>query len=251
MPPETQFAPNQNAVHASRVSPYFRPEVEIEWVNGNIPRCRIETWSPGMRANASFFSDSELGLKYFRTENCGEAFCRRWKAAVGNWDGKTIVDIGCGPGNLLAAVGGKPELIIGVDISQGALEHAMQLGYAPVLADSHHLPFVDGFADVVVLNAVLHHCDDMRKVLSEAARLVRPGGILITDEDPVSHIAYDRGIARWIQSLRERFPLYWLPGRKNKKRSEEEQAWRLQTEIHNQKPGDGVTRDLYSETLRI
>jgi SAM-dependent methyltransferase len=45
-------------------------------------------------------------------------------------------------------------------------------------------PFVDAFADLVVLNATLHHCDDMAKVLAEAARLVRPGGMLVTDNDP-------------------------------------------------------------------
>lgn len=202
-----------------------------------------------MMANASFFSDPELGPKYFRTENCSEPFRNRWKAAVGDWDDKLVVDVGCGPGNLLAAIGGAPRLIVGVDISRGALDHAAHLGYTPLLADAQHLPLVDGFADIVTLNAVLHHCDDMARVLSEAARLVRPGGVLITDEDPVAHVAYGSGVPRCIQAIRERFPMYWLPGRRNKRRTEQETAWRLETEIHNQKPGDGVTQALYRDTL--
>ena len=61
---------------------------------------------------------------------------------------------------------------------------AQKIGYMPVLADAQYLPFVSGFADIVTLNAALHHCDDMVQALTEAARLVCPGGLLITDHDP-------------------------------------------------------------------
>ncbi|WP_196809467.1 class I SAM-dependent methyltransferase [Gillisia sp. JM1] len=47
-------------------------------------------------------------------------------------------------------------------------------GYLPVLADVSNLPFKSGFADTVILNAALHHCDDMPAVLSEAARILKP-----------------------------------------------------------------------------
>ena len=61
---------------------------------------------------------------------------------------------------------------------------AREVGYTTILADAHHLPFVDGFADIVVANATVHHCDDMSRILTEAARLVRPGGLLFTDHIP-------------------------------------------------------------------
>jgi SAM-dependent methyltransferase len=202
-----------------------------------------------MLANASFFGDPEFGLKYFNLENNSREFTKRWQAAIGNWDDKIVVDIGCGPGNLFAAVGGSPRTILGIDISYGALQHAMQIGYTPLLADAHDLPLIDGFADIVTLNAVLHHCDDMAKVLARAARLVRPGGLLITDEDPLCHNPTYRGLALLIVKTRERFPMYWLPGRSQVYKSPHEQAWRLATEIHNAKPGDGVTPELYIDTL--
>ena len=202
-----------------------------------------------MLANAGFFGDPEFGAKYFKLENSSREFGRRWQAAIGSWDDKIVVDIGCGPGNLLAAVGGSPRTILGIDISDGALQHAMQVGYAPLRADAHDLPLIDGFADIVTLNAALHHCDDMAQVLAEAARLVRPGGMLITDEDPLCHPANYHGLALLIVEARNRFPMYWLPGRAQFYKSPHEAAWRLATETHNAKPGDGVTPALFIDTL--
>lgn len=202
-----------------------------------------------MAANASFFGDPVFGLKYFKLENSSREFGKRWQAAIGDWEDKVVVDIGCGPGNIYAVVGGSPREIFGVDISHGALIHAMQLGYTPLLADAHHLPFIDSFADIVILNAVLHHCDDMATVLTQAARLVRPGGLLITDEDPLSFIPNYQGLALAIVKARARFPMYWLPGRSQIKKSPAEEVLRIATEIHNRQPGDGVTRELFVNIL--
>lgn len=227
---------------------YLRADAQIDWHQA-IPNCKIPNWTRGMQANASFFGDPEFGEKYFKLENSSQAFSNRWQAAIGDWDAKIVVDIGCGLGNLYAAVGGSPRTIFGVDISHGALVHATQQGYTPLLADAHHLPFIDGFADIVTLNAALHHCDDMARVLAQAARLVRPGGVLITDEDPVAQTQTYQGLALVVVAARSRFPMYWLPGRASVYKSPKEQAWRLATEIHNCKPGDGVTPALYADTL--
>ena len=222
---------------------------EIDWDRDSIPTGRVQQWTTGMQANAEFFGHQSYGQKYFKTENCSPAFGERWRAAIGSWDDKVAIDIGCGPGNLYATIGGTPRVLIGVDISRGALEQAMQVGYTPLLADAHHLPLVDNCADVVTLNAVLHHCDDMVEVLTESARLVRPGGLLVTDEDP-QRTAWDhKGLGLLVNKARKQFPMYWLPGRGSLYRSKQERELRLATEIHNHKPGDGVTLDLYRDTL--
>lgn len=222
---------------------------KIDWNTGSIPTCKVSNWTPGMRANANFFGHKSYREKYLKTENCSQAFGDRWKAAIGSWDDKIAIDIGCGPGNLYATIGGNPKVLIGVDISRGALERAIQIGYIPLLADAHNLPLVDNCADIVTLNAVLHHCDDMAKVLSEAARLVRPGGLLITDEDPQQTAWHHKGLGLLINEARKQFPMYWLPGRASLYRTKQERALRLATEIHNHKPGDGVTLELYRDTL--
>lgn len=157
------------------------------------------------------------------------------------WDGKVVVDLGCGPGNLFAALGGQPADIIGVDISPGALRRSRQLGYLALLADAHHLPLRSQIADVVVANALLHHCDHVARVLAEAARLVKPGGLLITDLDPQRSAWERQGWGLWVEQLR--WPrLGWGD-------APEEMAWRIATEIHNRQPGVGIETHLYQKVL--
>lgn len=228
---------------------YLIPNAKIDLHKQCIPIYRINHWSKGMQANAYFFGHQKYGEKYFETENDGQKFGERWKTAIGNLDNKIVVDIGCGPGNLFSVVGGTPRVLIGIDISYGALKNAMQRGYIPILADAHNLPLINNFADIVTLNAVLHHCDDMVKVLTEAARIVRPGGLLITDEDPQCTAWERKGLGLMVDKARKLFPMYWFPGRTRFYKTKKERALRLATEVHNRKPGDGVTPEFYYGTL--
>jgi len=59
-----------------------------------------------------------------------------------------------------------------------------QFDYEALQADAQDLPLQSGFADLVIVNASIHHCDDMAQALKEAARLVAPGGMLVIDHDP-------------------------------------------------------------------
>ena len=81
---------------------------KIDWDAGNIPTCQVSNWTRGMRANADFFGHELYRGKYLKTENCSQAFGERWQAAIGSWDDKIAIDIGCGPGNLYATIGGTP-----------------------------------------------------------------------------------------------------------------------------------------------
>ena len=78
---------------------YLRADAQIDWHQA-IPNCKIPNWNRGMQANASFFGGPGFSEKYFRLENSSQAFSNRWQAAIGDWDAKIVVDIGCGPGNL-------------------------------------------------------------------------------------------------------------------------------------------------------
>lgn len=158
---------------------YLDRDLVVDWQPGEIPSFPIPNVTPAIQANSYYFGHPEWAKAYFEYCHRDDAFKGCWRAAMGSWDDKIVVDIGCGPGNLYASLGGSPGLLIGVDVSRGSLEMAQKIGYTPVLADAQHLPFVSGFADIVTLNAALHHCDDMVQTLTEAARLVCPGGLLI------------------------------------------------------------------------
>jgi SAM-dependent methyltransferase len=204
--------------------------------------------TPAIEANSYYFGHPEWGKNYFGACHRDEKFVELWQTVINSWDDKIVVDIGCGPGNLYASLKdccGTPKELLGVDVSLGALKMAQEIGYTPILADAQQLPFVSEFADIVMLNACLHHCDDMAKVLSEAARLVRPGGLLITDRDPQLTAYKFRGLGLLLWQTR--LPLYRLL-RRGGHTTTEEQFWGLAAEVHH-KPGHGVTCELYQEVL--
>ncbi len=231
----------------SELRPYLKTDKDIKLNAQGITEDRFSNYTEGMRANVAFLENPEWCQYYFDTHHRDETFRARWLAATGSWDNKIVVDIGCGPGNVYATVGDKPKIVIGVDIAPRALKMAQAVGYLPLLADAHILPIVDRCYDFVVLNASLHHCDNMKQVLTEAARLVKPGGMLLTDQDPQRSAWNFRGLGLWIRQLR--FPLYrvmnsphYLP--------REQRIARQATEIHNREPGDGLEPDFYRQVLK-
>ena len=231
---------------------YLKPGTILECSSDNVFIESIASMTPGMKANSCFFSHPNWGPMYFESENYRSRIGERWRAATGSWDDKVVVDLGCGPGNLFRCVDGKPKLLIGVDISEGALVNAREIGYTALLSDVHNTPLMSGFADLVTANATLHHVDDMAAVLAEAARLVKPGGLLVTDEDPLKHDhqfsilgSFLRGVRSFIPFARgsNKSPRSW------KYSSFSQQACRRKTELHNRFPGDGITRDLFLNVL--
>jgi SAM-dependent methyltransferase len=230
----------------SLLEPYLSPDISIIIGEENLPTCTIPNFSSSMAANSYFFGHPIWGKEYFETSHRHDIFRERWQAATGSWDDKVVVDIGCGPGNLYATIGGVPKVIIGVDISPGALKMAQQVGYTPLLADAQQLPLIDGCADLVVANATIHHCDDMARVLAEAARLVKVGGLLVTDKDAQSTALNLQGLGLFLREIR--FFFYWIIRSKYYLSVEYRQA-RQATETHNQNPGDGIRPELYYQVL--
>jgi ubiquinone/menaquinone biosynthesis C-methylase UbiE len=237
---------SNSSVSISTLEPYLSSDANIFLNEEDLPACEIKNFSTFMEANSYFFGHPVWGKEYFETSHRHDVFRDRWQAATGSWDGKVVIDIGCGPGNLYATVGGSPKVLIGVDISPGALKMAEHIGYTPLLADAHHLPLADQCADLVVANATIHHCDDMAIVLAEAARVLKPGGLLVTDKDAQSTALNLSGLGLFLREIR--FLFYWIIQSKYYL-SEEYRTARQATETHNQKPGDGITPTVYYQTL--
>lgn len=100
--------------------------------------------------------------------------------------GATVVDVGTGPGRLLAALASARSdiRVIGVDLAPSMVDRAQrrvaELGEraSAVVADAAALPFDDGEIDLVVSSLSVHHWDDPRAAGAEVARVLRPGGML-------------------------------------------------------------------------
>ncbi|MEV7073935.1 class I SAM-dependent methyltransferase [Streptomyces sp. NPDC093990] len=112
-------------------------------------------------------------------------------------DTRRLLDVACGTGIVtrrLAAA--RPATrVTGADLTYGmARMAAARLPSAVVLADSRALPFPDGVFDAVTSVWLLHLLDrpeDVRAVVAECARVLRPGGVWVTTVDKAA--AHDVG----------------------------------------------------------
>lgn len=97
-----------------------------------------------------------------------------------------LIDIGCGQGRLLKLLSSRAHRIVGVDIDSGARRLAraelLLAGTANCTlrqGDMYALPFDDGEFDTVIVDDVLSEAKNPAGVISEAARILAPGGRII------------------------------------------------------------------------
>ena len=124
--------------------------------------------------------------------------------------GLALLDIGCGPGTITVDLAERvaPGRAVGLDAAGGVLDEAERLAAQRgasvelVVGDALALPFADGAFDVVHAHQVLQHVADPVGVLREAARVLRPGGLLaVRDVDYAATTWYppDAGLDAWLQ----------------------------------------------------
>lgn len=96
----------------------------------------------------------------------------------------TVLDIGCGGGDLACLLAPGAELTVGLDVSLEVLQAAALKkaakglnGLQLVVADVNRLPFRDSSIDYAVSRYTLHHTD-LDESLPEVRRVVAPGGRL-------------------------------------------------------------------------
>jgi 2-polyprenyl-6-hydroxyphenyl methylase / 3-demethylubiquinone-9 3-methyltransferase len=95
--------------------------------------------------------------------------------------GALLVDFGCGAGLLAPRLTEKGYTHIGFDLSSSALDLARSHGVVALRADVRAAPFADRSADVVCAGEILEHVAELDRVVEEACRVLRPGGVLVVD----------------------------------------------------------------------
>ena len=129
-------------------------------------------------------------------------------------DALTVLDIGCGTGNQLVAnrAVAPHARLIGLDRSIGMLRQARPKapGIAWVQADAAALPFAAGSIDFISCQYAFHHFRDKAAMLSEAFRVLRPGGRFalrnLCPQESADWLYYEYFPAAEVADLRDFWP---------------------------------------------
>lgn len=114
-----------------------------------------------------------------------------------------LLDVGCGAGQLVAALSPQFDEMHGVDISRNRILLAQRAvpEHLPDLAErctfrvaraDEPLPYDEAMFDVVIASAVLEHVVDLFQAVDELARVCRPGGCVVVT---VPNICYLKHVA--------------------------------------------------------
>jgi SAM-dependent methyltransferase len=117
---------------------------------------------------------------------------------LGEVAGRDVLELGCGAAQWSSALYDLGARVIGLDISTGQLGHARNhctkraTPVALVQASAEHLPFRDERFDIVFCDhGAMSFCDP-RRTLPEAARVLRPGGLLaFCATDPLVYLTWN------------------------------------------------------------
>jgi SAM-dependent methyltransferase len=100
-------------------------------------------------------------------------------------DPRDLLDIGTGTGRILEILAPRVERALGIDqsremlaVARVNLERAGLENSAVRLGDMYQLALPDASFDAVVIHQVLHYADRPATAIAEAARVLRPGGLL-------------------------------------------------------------------------
>ena len=116
-------------------------------------------------------------------------------AAVVEARPRRVLEVGCGWGELAEWLRRDTGAeVVAVDLSERMVELARGRGVDARVADVQALPFADGEFDVAVAAWMLYHVPDLDRGIAELARVVRPGGRLVTVTNSLSHLAELRAL---------------------------------------------------------
>jgi SAM-dependent methyltransferase len=109
-----------------------------------------------------------------------------------------VLDIGCGRGLLLHQLRKRGWDVLGTEMTEESASHARDVLRIDVRAGLlSDLGFADGEFDTVILWHVLEHIPDPGGLLTEVARILRPGGTLLVAVPNFASIEARAGKAHW------------------------------------------------------
>lgn len=122
----------------------------------------------------------------------------KWFDRQIDWQGKTVLDLGCAGGFMAEAMALRGAHVTGIDPASDAIDAAraharatgLRIGYDVGVGEA--LPYDDASFDAVVCVDVLEHVADLPRVLAQVTRTLRPGGMFLFDtinRNPLARLA--------------------------------------------------------------
>ncbi|WP_328751240.1 class I SAM-dependent methyltransferase [Streptomyces sp. NBC_00285] len=115
-----------------------------------------------------------------------------------------VLDVGCGPGRLVAALGARGRTVLGIDVSEAAVSRTVALGGQALRRSVFEpLPGEGRWSTALLIDGNVGIGGDPRALLDRTAELLAPGGLLIAetvtgpdlDERVQVHVTDARGAA--------------------------------------------------------
>jgi 2-polyprenyl-6-hydroxyphenyl methylase/3-demethylubiquinone-9 3-methyltransferase len=130
------------------------------------------------------------------------------RRALGPARGLAVLDLGCGKGRFARRLTDEGARVIGLDASRAMLGAGD--AFPRVQASAARVPFAPGAFDAVVAVEVLEHVTALGTVLAEAARVLRPGGVLVVIDKNLGALDARRpwlpaAAVKWIDERRGRW----------------------------------------------
>ncbi|MFJ9153924.1 class I SAM-dependent methyltransferase [Streptomyces sp. NPDC102270] len=93
-----------------------------------------------------------------------------------------VLDVGCGPGRLVAALGARGRRVLGIDVSEAAVARTVALGGQALRRSVFEsLPGEGRWGTALLIDGNVGIGGDPRALLDRTAQLLAPGGLLIAE----------------------------------------------------------------------
>ncbi|MBA2728966.1 MAG: 3-demethylubiquinone-9 3-O-methyltransferase [Parachlamydiaceae bacterium] len=131
--------------------------------------------------------------------------------------GVDVLDIGCGGGLLTNYLAKKGQNVTGIDISQSSIDIAKQYDETKKVrylkANAYELPFSEECFEVVCAMDILEHVEDPSKLIQEASRVLKPGGVFFFhtfNRNLLSKFLVIKGIDYFVKNAPKNMHVYHL-----------------------------------------